>query len=90
MSAGGFAIRYSGEGRRELKRLAPTPYVDVGDEVAESVDEGRDVLGDFDFFGAAKEGPIEAAGDERGGAEESESVHDKREGERLCCVSSVR
>lgn len=41
-----------------MKRLAPTPFVDVGDEVVESVDEGRDVLGDFDFFGAAKEGPV--------------------------------
>ncbi|KAI7981837.1 hypothetical protein LOK49_Contig11G00001 [Camellia lanceoleosa] len=90
-----------------MKRLAPTPFVDVGDEVVESVDEGRDVLGDFDFFGAAKgpvlfvivldfvsgdgaagevdgalaflfggaedaDEPVEAAGNERGGVEESE------------------
>lgn len=41
-----------------MKRLTPTPFVNISYEIIESVDKSRDILGSIDFFGAAEEGPV--------------------------------
>ncbi|CAN1127436.1 hypothetical protein LINPERHAP2_LOCUS4044 [Linum perenne] len=51
-------VRFSRDGRREVKGLAPPPLVNICDQVVEGVDKVRDFVGGFYLFGAAEEGPV--------------------------------
>lgn len=41
-----------------MEGLAPTPLVDVGDQIVEGVDEIWNLLGLLDLLWAAEEGPV--------------------------------